>query len=58
MNRTAEVNRRSQVEEYLSEEVIRRSKLESGNSKRGFGVCLMFVERCWDQGQGQGRKVN
>ena len=41
MNRTAEVNRRSQVEEYLSEEVIRRCKLESGSSKREF--CLWCV---------------
>ena len=36
MNRTAEVDRRSQVEEYLNEDVI-RSKLEIGSSKREFG---------------------
>ena len=35
MNRTVEVNRRSQVEEYLSEYAI-RSKLESGSRKREF----------------------
>ena len=51
MNRTvAEVNRRSQVEEYLSEYAI-RSKLESGSRKRSLvsGVCLTLVERCWDK---------
>lgn len=41
MNRTAEVNRRSQVEEYLSEDV---SKLESGRSKREFDLwCVSYV---------------
>ena len=43
MNRAAEVNRRSQVEENLFEDVI-RSKLESGSSKRGFGFwCVSYV---------------
>ena len=36
MNRTVEVNRRSQVEEYLSEYAI-GSKMESGWRKREFG---------------------
>ena len=44
MNRTAEVDcRRSQVGEYLSEDVI-GSKLEIGNSKREFGFwCVSYV---------------
>ena len=43
MNRTVEVNRRSQVEEYLSEYAI-RSKLESACRKREFGFwCVSYV---------------
>ena len=45
MNRTAEVDRRSQVEEYmyLSEDVM-RSKLETGCSKQEFGFwCMSYV---------------
>ena len=43
MNRTAEVDRRSQVEEYLREDVI-RSKLEIGSSKREVGFwCVSYV---------------
>ena len=59
MNRTAEVDRRSQVEEYLSEDVI-RSKLEIGSSKREFGLwCESYVGgRLLESKQGQGRKVN
>ena len=41
----------------LSEEVTRRSKLESGSKKRKFGwlcVCHVSVEHCWGQDQGQG----
>ena len=43
MNRTVEVNRRSQVEEYLSEYAI-RSKLESRCRKWEFGFwCVSYV---------------
>ena len=45
MNRTAEVARRSQVEEYmyLSDDVM-RSKLEIGCSKQEFGFwCVSYV---------------
>ena len=45
MNRTVEVNRRSQVEEYLSEYAI-RSKLESGSRKREFR--FWCVLRWWN----------
>ena len=59
MNRTAEVDRRSQVEEYLSEDEI-RSKLEIGNSKREVGFwCVSYVGgTLLGSRQGQGRKVN
>ena len=59
MNRTAEVDRRSQVEEYLSEDVI-RSKLEIGSSKREFGFwCVFYVGgTLLGSRQRQGRKVN
>ena len=59
MNRTNEVNRRSQVKEYLSEDAI-RSELESGSSKREFGLwCVFHVgetllgsrTRTWTQGE-------
>ena len=47
MNRTDEVNRRSQVEEYPSEDVI-RSKLESGSSKREFDLwCVSCIGGTW-----------
>ena len=43
MNQTAKVDRKSQVEEYLSEDVT-RSKLEIGCSKREFGFwCVSYV---------------
>ena len=59
MNRTAEVDRRSQVEEHLSEDVI-RSKLEIGSSEREFGF---WCESCvggtlLGSRQERGRKVN
>ena len=61
MNRTAEVARRSQVEEYmyLSDDVM-RSKLEIGCSKQEFGFwCVSYVGgTLLGSGQGQGRKVN
>ena len=59
MNRTAEVDRRSQVEEYLSEDVI-RSKLEIGSSKREFGFwCESYVDgTLLGSRQEGGRKVN
>ena len=59
MNQIAEVNRRSQVEEYLSKDLI-RSKLEIGSSKREFGFwCVSYVGgTLLGSRQGQGRKVN
>ena len=59
MNRTAEVDRRSQVEEYLSENVI-RSKLKIGTSKREFGFwCEFYVGgTLLGSRQERGRKVN
>ena len=59
MNRTAEVDRRSQVEEYLSEDVTRR-KLEIGSRKREFGFwCVSYVGgTLLGSRQRQGRKVN
>ena len=59
MNRTAEEDRRSQVEQHLSEDVI-RSKLEIGCSKRKFGFwCVSYVGgTLLGSRQGQGRKVS
>ena len=59
MNRTAEVDRRSQVEEYLSENVI-RCKLEFGSSKREFGFwCESHIGgTLLGSRQERGRKVN
>ena len=52
MNRTVEVNRRSQVEEYLSEYLTQLEvswKVGVENGSLDSGVCLTLVERCWDK---------
>ena len=49
MNRT--VSQRRQVKEYLGEDVISRSRLETGVVNGGLicGVNRLLMERCWDK---------
>ena len=63
-SRTAGVNQGLTLKfTRMSENITRRSKLESGRNKQDFGllstcVCKVLVERCWVQGQGLRHKVN